>query len=109
MGAEGEAPGLTQRELLLEMRADLKTLSATVEGLAKDAALNVERRATAQRLSDTLAAEVTAQRLAINEMQRWQNRADGAMTLARWALGASLVSLVGVALQLIAALSRPVS
>jgi hypothetical protein len=31
-------------------------------------------------------------------MLAWQNRADGAMVLARWALGASLVSLVAVAL-----------
>ena len=35
-----------------------------------------------------------------------QNRADGAMVLARWALGASLVSLVAVGLQVVAVLAR---
>ena len=33
----------------------------------------------------------------LDRMLAWQNRADGAMVLARWALGASLVSLVAVA------------
>ena len=33
-------------------------------------------------------------------MRQWRDRADGALLLARWALGASLVSLVAVVLQI---------
>jgi hypothetical protein len=39
-------------------------------------------------------------------MQAWQNRADGAMVLARWALGASLISLIAVVLQVVAAIAK---
>jgi hypothetical protein len=42
-------------------------------------------------------------------MLAWQNRADGALVLARWALGASLVSLLAVALQVLAAVGHAVN
>jgi hypothetical protein len=44
----------------------------------------------------------------LDQMQAWQNRADGAMVLARWALGASLVSLAAVALQVLATVGHAV-
>jgi hypothetical protein len=40
-----DAMGLAQRELLMEMREDIKGLKATVDVIAKDQALGVERRA----------------------------------------------------------------
>ena len=42
-------------------------------------------------------------------VKAWQNRADGALVLARWALGASLVSLVAVALQVLATVGHAVN
>ena len=39
-----DAMGLTQRELLMEMREDIKGLKASVDAIAKDQALGVERR-----------------------------------------------------------------
>jgi len=36
--------GITQRELLMEMREDIKGLTATIDVIAKDQALGVERR-----------------------------------------------------------------
>ena len=36
--------GLTQRDLLMEMREDIKGLKATVDAIARDQALGVERR-----------------------------------------------------------------
>jgi hypothetical protein len=37
-----DAMGLTQRELLMEMREDIKGLKTTVDAIAKDQALGVE-------------------------------------------------------------------
>jgi hypothetical protein len=39
-----DAMGLTQRELLMEMREDIKGLKATVDVIAKDQALGVGMR-----------------------------------------------------------------
>ena len=101
-----DAMGLTQRELLLEMREDIKGLKATVDVIAKDQALGVERRASMQRSAGPIYARLDGHDRDLDRMQAWQNRADGAMVLARWALGASLVSLVAVALQVLATVGR---
>ena len=45
----------------------------------------------------------------LDRMHAWQDRADGALVFARWALGASLVSLVAVALQVLAAVGHAVN
>ena len=86
-----DAMGLTQRELLMEMREDIKGLKATVDVIAKDQALGVERRASMQRSADSIYARLDGHDRDLDRMLAWQNRADGALVLARWALGASLV------------------
>jgi hypothetical protein len=58
-------------------------------------------RAPPRALSEPERAAVLADR-DLDRMLAWQNRADGALVLARWALGASLSSLVAVALQVLA-------
>ena len=94
MAAVGDdATGLTQRELLMEMREDIKGLRASVDAIAKDQALGVERRAAMQRSADSIYARLDGHDRDLDRMLAWQNRADGALVLARWALGASLVSL----------------
>ena len=103
-----DAIGLTQRDLLMEMREDIKGLKTTVDAIAKDQALGVERRANMQRSADSIYARLDGHDRDLDRMQAWQNRADGAMVLARWALGASLVSLVAVALQVVAAIAKAV-
>jgi len=45
----------------------------------------------------------------LDRMLAWGNRADGALMLARWALGASLVSLIAVALQVLATVGHAVN
>lgn len=99
-GDGSDVVGITQRELLLEMRSDLKALTVTVDVIAKDQALGVERRANMQRSADSIYARLDAHDRDLDRMQTWQNRADGAMVLARWALGASLISLLAVGLQI---------
>lgn len=107
-GDGSDVVGITQRELLLEMRADLKTLTATVDSIAKDQALGVERRASMQRSADSIYARLDGHDRDLDRMAAWQNRADGALVLARWALGASLISLVAVILQIASSVAHAV-
>jgi hypothetical protein len=84
-----DAMGLSQRELLMEMREDTKGLKSSVDSIAKDQALGVERRAAMQRSADSIYAHLEGHDRDLDRMLAWQNRADGALVLARWALGAS--------------------
>ena len=59
----GDEPGviaITQRELLLEMREDIRGLKATVDEIARDQALGAERRANMQRSADAIYARLDA-------------------------------------------------
>jgi len=93
----------------MEMREDIKGLKATVDAIAKDQALGVERRASMQRSADSIYVRLDGHDRDLDRMLAWQNRADGALVLARWALGSSLVSLVAVALQVLAAVGHAVN
>ena len=53
-GDEAGSTGITQRELLLEMREDIRGLKAAVDAIARDQALGVERRAAMQRSADSI-------------------------------------------------------
>ena len=99
---------ITQRELLLEMREDIRGLKATVDAIARDQALGVERRATMQRSADSIVSRLDAHDRELDDLRRWRDRADGAMVLARWALGASLISLVVVVMQVVATVAKTV-
>jgi hypothetical protein len=101
-----DAMGLSQRELPMEMREDIKGLKTTVDAIARDQAAGVERRAAMQRSADSIYARLDGHDRDLDRMLAWQNRADGALVLARWALGASLVSLIAVALQVLATVGR---
>jgi hypothetical protein len=108
----GDEPGviaITQRELLLELREDIRGLKATVDAIARDQALGVERRANMQRSADGIVSRLDQHDRELDDLRRWRDRADGAMVLARWALGASLVSLVAVGMQLVAAVAKAIN
>jgi hypothetical protein len=104
-----DAMGPTQRELLMEMREDIKGLKATVDVIAKDQALGVERRASMQRTRDDIVTRLDQHERDLDDLRRWRDRADGAVVLARWALGASLISLVVVTVQLVSAIGHAVN
>ena len=108
-GVEPGVIAITQCELLLELREDIRGLKATVDAIARDQALGVERRANMQRSADSIFTRLDQHDRDLDQMQAWQNRADGAMVLARWALGASLVSLLAVGLQVLAAVGHAMS
>jgi hypothetical protein len=104
-----EVVGMTQKDLLTEMRADIKALKDVVDQIARDQALGVERRANMQRSADSIFLRLDAHERELDDLRRWRDRADGAMVLARWALGASLISLVAVTLQVVAAIAKSVN
>jgi hypothetical protein len=108
-GDGSDAVGITQRDLLLEMREDIRGLKATVDAIAQEQALGVERRAAMQRSADSIYARLDGHDRDLDRMLAWQNRADGALVLARWALGASLVSLIAVALQVLAVVGHAIN
>jgi len=109
VAAVSDDAGLSQRELLMELREDIRGLKAAVDAIARDQALGVERQASMQRSADSIYARLDGHDRDLDRMQAWQNRADGALVLARWALGASLVSLVAVALQVLAVVGQAIN
>jgi hypothetical protein len=111
--------GITQRELLMELREDVRRIEAAVvdlaaqqgrlaDAIAKEQELGIERRAGMRRQADQIVMRLDDHDRQLDELRRWRDRADGAVVLARWALGASLISLVAVALQVLATLNDSV-
>ena len=72
-----DAMGLTQRELLMEMREDIKGLKTTVDAIAKDQAAGVERQASMQRSADSIYARLDGHDRDLDRMLAWQNRING--------------------------------
>ena len=71
----------------MELREDINGLRATVDAIARDQALGVERRAAMQRSADSIYDRLDGHDRDLDRMQALQDRADGALVLARWALG----------------------
>jgi hypothetical protein len=109
VAAAGDDAGLTQRELLMELREDIRGLKAAVDAIARDQALGVERRAAMRRSLDLIQDRLDGYDRDLDRMLAWQNRADSALVLAHWPLGASLVSLVAVALQVLAVVGHAIN
>ena len=80
-----------------------------MDSVARDQALSVERRAFMQRAADAIAARLDSHEKAILDLQRWRDEAAGAIRLARWALGASLLASVLMVLQIAALVSHAVN
>jgi hypothetical protein len=57
-GDDSGVVGITQRELLLEMREGIRGLKATVDAIARDQAFGVERQAAMQRSADSTYAHL---------------------------------------------------
>jgi hypothetical protein len=72
-----------QRELLTEMRDDIRALGSALDAVARDQALSVERRASMQRVADTITARLDSLEKAMLDLQRWRDEAAGAIRLAR--------------------------
>jgi len=113
MTGDGSEPvAITQRELLMELREDVRHLREAISVMAKEQArladsikteqdLGIERRVNMRRAADSMSKRLDDHEQELDELRRWRDRADGGMVLARWALGASLISLAGVVLQFV--------
>lgn len=69
-GDDSDVIGITQRELLIEMRDDILALRSVVDSVARDQALSVERRASMRRVADTITARRDSHEKAILDLQR---------------------------------------
>ncbi len=69
-GDDAGVVGITQRELLMEMRDDIRALRSVVDSVARDRALSVERRASMQRVADTISARLDSHEKAIRPGQQ---------------------------------------
>lgn len=74
-GDGSDGIGISQRELLMEMRDDIRALRYVVDSGARDQALSVERRASMQRAADTITARLDSHEKAILDLQRWRDEA----------------------------------
>lgn len=108
-GDDSGVIGITQRELLVEMRDEIRALRSVVDSVARDQALSIERRSAMQRVADTITGRLDSHEKAVLELQRWRDEAAGAIRLARWALGASLVASVLIVLQIAVLISHAVN
>jgi hypothetical protein len=103
-GETVESVALTQRELLLEMRADMKALRADMVQISRDQAVAVERRSSmfdrAKRIDDTLADHADR----IQDLEAFEGQVTSAVRLGRWAFGASGLAAVIVIVQLVSGL-----
>jgi hypothetical protein len=90
-GDEPGAVGITQRELLMEVRDDIRALRSALDSVARGQALSVERRASMQRAADTITARLDSHEKAILDLQRWRDEAAGAIRppAGRWARASS--------------------
>jgi hypothetical protein len=110
-----EAVAITQRELLMELREDVRRLSAVVADMAAEQGrladsirseqeLGIERRNTMRRAADALSVRVDDHAIRIDTLERHRDRQDGAMVFAKAAFGTSAVALAAVVLQILTTL-----
>jgi hypothetical protein len=76
-GDDAGVIGITQRELLMEMRDEIRALRSVVDAVARDQALSVERRSTMQRVADTITARLDSHEKVILELHRWRDERPG--------------------------------
>ena len=105
MAEDGGGLGMTQRELLLEVRDDLKTLRGEIGIVAREQAVAADRRASMQATATAIHARLDSHEKAIDDLQKWRDEAAGAMRLARWALGTSLLATILMVAQIVSAVA----
>ena len=93
--------GLSQRDILMEVRADIKDLKVSVSDIGKDVLVATGERRSLRTDTTAMCSTLAEHNKRLDDLKAWRDRADGALMLARWALGASLVSLAAVAIQFI--------
>ena len=99
----GEDVGMTQRELLLEVRADLRLLASKLDTVTREQVISAERRSTMSAKAALIETRLDEHDEAISDLRKWRDEAAGAMRLARWAFGSSLLASVLIVIQIVTA------
>ncbi len=105
----GDDVGLTQRDLLLEVRADLRNLTDKLDAVTREQALNQERRSAMSAKAALIETRLDEHDEAILDLRKWRDEAAGAMRLARWAFGSSLLASVLLVIQIVTAVMHAVN
>ena len=104
---------LTTKDVILEIRGDLKQVASDVAGIKIEQArvavhlqaeqnIGTDRR---QRMSEVQAginARLAGHDVELGELKEFKTEAVGAINLAKWAMGASLLASVLVIVEIIA-------
>ena len=112
----GSAPIMTTKDVILEMRADLKTLAVDVSNirreqsvvadhLTRDKDLTIERRSRMTEVQSAFTRRLDDHETSLDILHTWKSEAAGALALVRWALGASLLAAVLVVIEIILAVT----
>ncbi len=107
-GEAADSAGLTQRELLLEMRSEIKAIAGRVDQIVRDQAVAAERRSTMSDRAARIDAAIADHGRRIGDVEDYVARERGAVSLARWAVGASGIALVLVVAQIVSTVAHAV-
>lgn len=105
-GETVDSVGLTQRELLLEMRSEIKAAAERVDQISRDQAVAAERRSTMSDRAARIDAALADHARRIGDADDYIARKRGAVSLARWAVGASGIALALVVAQIVSSIAH---
>ena len=104
---------LTTKDVILEIRGDLKQVASDVAGIKIEQArvaahlqaeqnIGTDRRQRMSEVQIGINTRMAAHDVEIGELKEFKTEAVGAIKLAKWAMGASLLASVLVIVEIIA-------
>lgn len=106
MTGDTEAMGLTQRELLMEMRSEIRSLAAKIDSVARDQMLSAERRSAMSSKAALIETRLDEHDDAIADLRKSRDEVFAQIRLARWAFGSSLLASVLIVIQITVAIAN---
>ena len=108
----GSAPVMTTKDVILELRSDVKALgrdvseikreqSAVADHLKREQDVQAERNDRLTEIRTGLTSRIDVHATEIDKLNSFRDKTEGAITLARWALGSSLLAAAAVVAQFI--------
>ena len=85
----------------MEVRADIKDVKRTVDVIGGQIIVANADRGSLRIDANAMCSTLAEHNQRLDDLKAWRDRAEGALMLARWALGASLISLAAIAIQFI--------
>jgi hypothetical protein len=88
----GSSPIMSTKDVILEMRADLKRAGADLHELKLSHAILLAGQPAMLAVQADIENRLHDHDVALSDLKLWQNEVTGALKLTRWALGASLLA-----------------